>query len=110
MGVFVVSIVTLGDTGGDSGVAGCVRSKPVLVEYSQKFDALPMTARRWWVSPLDAIGCQCQRSVYLGGSENKEEVIARLTVSRILTKPVRRRTGFYILRTGTWCCECAGCR
>lgn len=46
IGVVDVFTVKRGVTEGEEGVSGWVRSKPVLVEWSQKFEALPMTARR----------------------------------------------------------------
>lgn len=48
---------TRGWIGGDVGLGGWVRSKPVAVECSQKFLLLPMMALRWGVEVVvDAIG------------------------------------------------------
>lgn len=46
IGEVVVWIVTRAGTGGDEGVGGCDRSKPVAESWSQKFFSLPMTAKR----------------------------------------------------------------
>jgi hypothetical protein len=55
MGVVVVERGRRGCMGGEVGVAGWVRSKPVLGEWSQKLDALPMMERRGGAEGVDAI-------------------------------------------------------
>ena len=52
----VVGIVTFGPVLGVLGSEGCVRSKPVCEECSQKFEGVPIRALRWGlVGMLDAI-------------------------------------------------------
>lgn len=46
IGVLVVCMVTLCPGADSDGDEGCVRSKPVCDEWSQKFDADPMRALR----------------------------------------------------------------
>jgi hypothetical protein len=46
MGVLVVWMVTLGPGAVSDSEEGCVRSKPVCEEWSQKFDEEPMRALR----------------------------------------------------------------
>jgi hypothetical protein len=47
IGVCVVCMVSLGPGTVSDGEEGWVRSKPVSVEWSQKFEGEPMRALRW---------------------------------------------------------------